>query len=277
MNTTTQVQDIQISELLNNCFKFSKLFQYRPKFSMYIENEHYILKTAEKLAEFYPIFKMRQQAFLLNDETCKIPFRIDIDEHDFTYDHIMILDKRSGRICGTYRMKTSLSSADFYSENEFELKNFLREPGIKLELGRACIHPDFRNGAVIDLLWRGIAKYAQMTNARYLFGCSSVKITDPNAVGRLMSYMKSENMTSEEYGIRPTSEFNMGPLPQSDESLDEAKKLLPPLLRSYLQAGSRVHGAPALDKDFKCIDLLTILDLRSVQGSYARRYFSKTM
>ena len=53
------------------------------------------------------------------------------------------------------------------------------------------------------------------------------------------------------------------------------KKLLPPLLRSYLQAGSKVHGAPALDKDFQCIDLLTILDLRSVQGSYARRYFSK--
>lgn len=244
---------------------------------MYIENENYILKTAEKLAEFYPIFRMRQQAFLLNDETCKIPFRIDIDEHDFTYDHIMIMDKRSGRICGTYRMKTSLSSADFYSENEFELRTFLREPGIKLELGRACIHPDFRNGAVIDLLWKGIAKYAQMTNARYLFGCSSVKITDPNAVGRLMSYMKSEDMTSDEYGIRPTSEFNMGTLPHSENSLDESKKLLPPLLRSYLQAGSKVHGAPALDKDFQCIDLLTILDLRSVQGSYARRYFQKTV
>lgn len=277
MNTTTQVQDVQISELINNCFKFTKLFQYRPKFSMYIENENYILKTAEKLAEFYPIFKMRQQAFLLNDETCKIPFRIDIDEHDFTYDHIMIIDKRSGRICGTYRMKTSLSSADFYSENEFELKSFLKEPGIKLELGRACIHPDFRNGAVIDLLWKGIAHYAHMTNARYLFGCSSVKITDPNAVGRLMSYMNVEQMTSQEYGIRPTSEFSMGQLPECETDLDEAKKLLPPLLRSYLQAGSKVHGAPALDRDFKCIDLLTILDLRNVQGSYARRYFSKTM
>ena len=274
MTTTTQIQDFQLSDLLNNCFKFSKLFQYKPRFSMYIETENYILKTAEKLGEFYPIFKMRQEAFLLNDETCKIPFRIDIDEYDFTYDHIVIIDKKSKRICGTYRMKTSLNSDHFYSENEFHLDQFLNSPGIKLELGRACIHPDFRNGAVIDLLWKGIAKYAKLTNSRYLFGCSSVKITDAKKVGQLMSYMIQENMTSEEYGIRPTSDFTMRDLSLHEGPHAEAKQLLPPLLRSYLQAGSLVHGAPALDIDFQCIDLLTILDLKNVQGSYARRYFS---
>lgn len=274
MSTTTQIQDIQISALLNNCFKFSKLFQYKPNYSLFIETENYILKTAEKLSEFYPIFKMRQEAFLLNDERCRIPFRIDIDEYDFTYDHIVIIDKKTKRICGTYRMKTSLHGENFYSQNEFHLQQFLKTPGIKLELGRACIHPDFRNGAVIDLLWKGIAKYAQLTNSRYLFGCSSVRITDPKHVSELMSYMNHENMISHEFGIQPTADFTMKGLTSEAEVKNEAKSLLPPLLRSYLQAGSKVHGAPAFDIDFQCIDLLTILDLRNVQGSYARRYFS---
>lgn len=274
MTTTTIVNDFQISELLENCFKFTKLFQYSPRFSIFIETEHYILKTAEKLAEFYPLFKMRQEAFLLNDAKCKIPFRIDIDEHDLSYDHIVIIDKKSKRICGTYRMKTSLSDESFYSESEFHIDKFLKVPGIKLELGRACILPDFRNGAVIDLLWKGIAKYAQLTNSRYLFGCSSVKITDSEQINALMSYMVQGNMTSNEYNIRPTPSFGIKDLTLSNVENEEAKKLLPPLLRSYLQAGSKVHGTPALDQDFQCIDLLTILDLRQVQGSYARRYFS---
>lgn len=274
---TTAIQSfssVQFSDILSNCFKFTRLFNYQPSFSIFIETEHYILKTAEKLSEFYPIFKMRQEAFLLNDETCRIPFRIDIDEYDFTYDHIVIIDKKSKRICGTYRMKTSLDDGHFYGQNEFYLDHFLKSPGIKLELGRACIHPDFRNGAVIDLLWKGIAKYARLTNARYLFGCSSVKITDIKKVGQLMSYLVEENMTSQEYGIHPTENFTMNGLSVLEETTAESKKLLPPLLRSYLQAGSKVHGAPALDIDFQCIDLLTILDLQQVQGSYARRYFS---
>jgi len=272
MNLATQSYDLQFSELFKNCFQFSKLFQYKAKFAFHIETENYVIKTAERLKELYLVFKLRQEAFLLNDQKSVIPFLIDIDEHDFNCDHVVIMDKKSGRICGTYRMQTSLTTNHFYSQGEFDLGSFLKQPGIKLELGRACIHPDFRNGAVIDLLWKGIARYMQLTNSNYLFGCSSVKLTHPKSVGELNSYLKANEWLSDEFGIRPTRGHEMPEL--KDENFDDSvKKNLPSLLRSYIQAGAVVHGNPALDRDFDCIDYFTILDMRKVTPSFSRRYF----
>jgi putative hemolysin len=272
MTTTIKSFELEYSDLFRNCFQFTKLFRYCPNFPFHIETENYIVKTAGKLKELYLIFKLRQEAFLLNDQNCRIPFLIDIDEHDFNCDHIVIIDKKSSRICGTYRMQTSLTTKRFYSEEEFDLNHFLAEPGVKLELGRACIHPDFRNGAIIDLLWRGIAKYMQLTGSRYLFGCSSVRLTDAKSVGELNAYLKSQSWLNTKYQISPTQDFRMDGLIDQPFS-DESKKLLPSLLRSYIQAGALVHGDPALDLDFDCIDYLTILDIKKITPSFARRYF----
>lgn len=272
MTTLTSSYELQFSDLFKNCFQFSKLIPYKARYPFHIETENYIIKTAEKLKDLYAIFKLRQEAFLLNDETCKIPFLIDIDEHDFSCDHVVIIDKKSKRICGTYRMQTSLHTSRFYSQNEFHLDQFLKEPGIKLELGRACIHPDFRNGAVIDLLWRGIARYIQLTNSRYLFGCSSARITSSKDVSLLNSYLKAQGSRTDIYNISPTNSFRMNDLIDLNEA-EGGKNLLPSLLRSYIQAGAKVHGDPALDKDFNCIDLFTILDMKNINSSYARRYF----
>lgn len=153
------------------------------------------------------------------------------------------------------------------------MDSFLKIPGIKLELGRACIHPTYRNGTVIDLLWKGIARYIQITNSRYLFGCSSVKMTDVGLVSEFNSYLKSNGFSVADYGIRPTKSFMMEGLIEDKKYSDDIKKYLPPLLRSYLQAGALVYGNPAYDKDFKCIDMLTILDTKNIKFSYAKRYF----
>jgi putative hemolysin len=273
MTTTIQPYDLQLSNLFRNGFKFSRLFQYKSRFSFHIETEKYIVKTAEKLTELYPIFKLRQESFLLNDQSSTVPFLIDIDEHDFNCDHIVIIDKKSARICGTYRMQTSLTTSTFYSQNEFVMDQFLRTPGIKLELGRACIHPEFRNGAVIDLLWRGIARYVQLTNSRYFFGCSSVRITDPFKASQLVAYLKGQHSLSTQWNIYPTPQFTMKGLTEFVSFDESHKKLLPSLLRNYLQAGAMVYGNPALDEDYSCIDFLTILDIKNIEETYRKRYF----
>jgi len=269
---TTNTIELQYADLFKNCFEFSKLFTYQAKFPFFYESEHYIVKTAHKLKELYAIFKLRQEAFLLHDQNCNIPFLIDIDEHDFHCDHVVIIDKKNQKVCGTYRMKTSLTADKFYSEGEFDLGTFKNEAGIKLELGRACIHPDYRTGGVIDHLWKGIALYARETNSRYLFGCSSVKLTDIKLIGELNHYLKSQNLLSTSYGIKPIGDFLMENL-KDEEFTSESKKLIPGLLRSYLQAGAKIHGDPAFDVDFNCIDYLTILDLKNVDGLFSKRYF----
>lgn len=246
---------------------------YSPNEKIFVETSSLILKTAVTTDELIASFKLRQQVFFgfdeLNQET------IDIDEFDSLCDHLIIIDQNSKKIVGTYRINCSLFTSTFYSENEFNLDIFFRNNSIKLELGRACIHEDFRNGKVIDLLWRGIAEYSKRTGAKYLFGCSSIKTTCLRKAFEISEYFVNQENCENEFSIEPTSDFAMDFSGLVFENNLEIKRLVPPLLRSYISAGAKVVRYPALDMDFQCIDFMTILDLENINSLYKRRYFEK--
>lgn len=48
---------------------------------------------------------------------------------------------------------------------------------------------------------------------------------------------------------------------------------IPKLLRAYLTLGAKICGPPALDKNFKTIDFLTLLDLETMSELNWRRFF----
>jgi putative hemolysin len=257
--------------------RFSPRFiAYTPTYDVEIETKSYRLETASTMNDLLEVFELRHQIFLDEVGAAKEDSDgFDVDDYDSICDHIIIRSKETDKIVGTYRVISSVYSDDFYSQSEFDLDEFLDAPGQKLELGRACIHRAHRNGAVIDLLWKGIAKYIGLTGARYLFGCSSIKLTDPQTAKALLNYLSEEGNLQDEFSIRPIGKFNMNLADVEAEEMEalEAKELIPPLLRSYFSAGSKVFGQPALDTEFKCIDLLTILDMTKITSGYKRRYF----
>jgi putative hemolysin len=53
---------------------------------------------------------------------------------------------------------------------------------------------------------------------------------------------------------------------------NNAKPEPPRLLRAYLTVGARICGAPAIDREFKTIDFLTLLDLEKMAPSARARY-----
>lgn len=257
--------------------RFSPRFiAYTPTFEIDIETSQYRLETAATMTDLLEVFELRHQIFLEDTGAAtEDSDGYDVDDYDSICDHIIIRSKEDNRIVGTYRVISSLYSDTFYSQTEFDLDEFLSSGGHKLELGRACIHHGHRNGAVIDLLWRGIAEYIKLTGSRYLFGCSSLKITNPADAKAVFDYLGSKDQLEDRFGIRPIGEFNMNFENVSASSMDEqdVKALIPPLLRSYFTAGSKVFGEPALDRAFKCVDFLTILDMENLTSGYRRRYF----
>lgn len=255
-----------------------RFLTYSPRHPLFIKTQNYTLKTANHLSELVELFRMRHHIFF-NETGITDDHNLDLDDFDSLCDHLVIRSNTTGEICGTYRMLSSEHTSSFYSEGEFSLDSFKSASGVKLELGRACIHPEHRNGAVIDLLWRGIGEYAKMTNASYLFGCSSVMTVSPVMAKAIFKTMKANSMTSEEFSIRPTSKYRMSFSGITGEDFFEEKFIMsqiPSLLRSYINAGAKVFGKPALDKDFQCIDFLTILNLKELNSSYEKRYFKKT-
>jgi putative hemolysin len=248
---------------------------YKAKYPFLIESDGFDIKIASTVDDIIKAQQLRHQVFLEEGLGQSHETGLDFDDYDKIADHLMIIEKSTGKAVGTYRLINTQFSSQFYSQGEFHLDHFLNIEGIKLEMGRACTHADFRNGRTMDLLWQGLSKYIQISNTRYLFGCSSVNTQDAQYMFSVMKSLQKDERLKLDYGIHPIESFDWPDsrgLFTKAEPLPGYTKELPPLLRSYLNAGSFVYGMPAYDKDFLCFDLLTILDLRTLNKKFAARY-----
>jgi len=259
--------------IVKKYFKLTELLNFNENYQVRIETERYLLKTANCYTEIFFILLLRYRNFLSRASTL-ISFGIDLDKFDSTCDHLIVIDKVDKKICGTYRLRATTYTDKFYSESEFNLDDFLKTPGVKLELGRACIDKSYRNGAVIDLLWRGIGSYAKKCQARYLFGCSSIQTLDTTEASRIYKYFVKNGLIGSDYIVSPHAHYRRDLDYSNKVGLNDIDKFkVPPLLRTYFQGGAKVYGSPAFDYSFKCIDFLTIMDIRHLNHSFKRRYF----
>lgn len=250
------------------------LRHFRMKVQVYQVSENFILKTAESPFEMRQVLKLRHDVFYKEMQNKETESKLDIDELDNLCDHLIIIDKKTKRVVGTYRMISSTFSDKFYSESEFDLSGVLALEGNKLELGRACIDPDFRTGAIINLLWKGIAEYMKKTETKYLFGCASVQTVDPTQASRILGYLRSKDLAVDELGVAPTENYRSEIL---DVAPDETiEKEIPPLIQSYILAGAKFHGEPALDLEFQCYDFFMMLKTDEMSRLFKRRYKIET-
>jgi len=208
---------------------------------------------------------------------------LDTDKFDLFCEHLLVEDKVTRRIVGTYRMQsgeTAAANLGYYSEQEFHFAPYEALRAGILELGRASIDREHRTPEVLTLLWRGIAQYATNMGLRYLIGCSSLNSQDP-CEGWQMYRQVDHYRVSPEFATEPTTAYacpteqegaDAQPLPLQDASSLPALPKVPRLLRTYLAIGARICAPPAWDREFGTIDFLTLLDLKMLSSS-ARNHF----
>jgi putative hemolysin len=196
---------------------------------------------------------------------------LDSDRFDLICDHLMVHDAASGRLVGTYRLQTGYrakGNLGYYSEQLFDLSPFDAIRGETLELGRACVHQDYRNTTALFMLWKGIAGYAALCNARYLIGCSS-----------LTSQKEEEGMAlydtlRDKYLALPPLRTLPHPAHRCREGSAPIEAPRPPrLFLAYLDISARLCGPPAIDREFKTIDFLTLVDLQAIPDRVRARFF----
>ena len=211
----------------------------------------------------YAVFNQEMGSGLVESVACQR----DEDAFDAVCAHLLVWDQRSDQVVGTYRMQSGAvaqTHLGYYCAQEFDLQAFDSLRAETLELGRACIDKAHRNFQVLSMLWRGIASYAQAQGARYLIGCSSLTSQDP-AVGHAAQAMLAAHLAPSCFRTLP---HPVCALPEPAAPLTSVK--LPKLLSAYLSLGAWVCGPPAIDRDFKSIDFLTLMDLHS-EGMRLRR------
>ena len=193
----------------------------------------------------------------------------DKDHFDDVCDHMVIEDMRTGAIVGTYRMQLGEVAGKYfgyYSEQEFCFAPYESMRNQIVELGRACIHRESRSSEVLHLLWRGIARYALVNGARYMMGCCSLTSQDAE-MGHAVYETLRDCMVGPELRTAATAAFA---LPARTAKLEEVRA--PKLLRAYLTIGAKICGEPAIDREFKTIDFLTLLDLQTLHPRVAKRF-----
>ncbi|MEY4208202.1 MAG: hypothetical protein RLZZ20_1354 [Pseudomonadota bacterium] len=198
---------------------------------------------------------------------------LERDEFDEFCDHLIVRDTRTLEVVGTYRILTPRALArtrSFYSENEFDLGRLSHLRPRIIEAGRACIHPDYRNGGVIMMLWAGLAACMQREKAEFLIGCASVSLADGgHTINALYRKLAADNLCPPEYRVTPHL-----PFPLHDEPLPEGLQV-PALIKGYLRSGAWVCGEPAWDPDFHSADLFMMLPLAQLDSRYARHYLKE--
>jgi putative hemolysin len=236
-----------------------------------IRQGSYHLRMASAESDRIAAFRLRFLVFNLElNEGLKAAYATgqDTDEFDGICDHLIVEHAGTGKIVGAYRLQTGAmasANAGFYSEREFDFSPYKQLGNSVIELGRACVHRDHRSSEVLYLLWRGIAQYAIHHSGRYLIGCSSLTSQDP-AHGTAVYEAMREQLVDPQLRTTPQPAFAM-PLMSPENASDK----IPKLLRAYLAVGAKICGPPAIDRDFKTIDFLTLLDLEALHPRvYAR-------
>ena len=197
---------------------------------------------------------------------------LDLDRFDAVCDHLLVSVESTGEVIGTYRLQTGAQAAanfGYYSAQEFNFAPYEPLRAELVELGRACVHHEHRNRSVLGLLWKGIADYARARGGRYLVGCSSLNSQNPADGAAILAAFTPKYLAPE--ALRTT------PLAAVACPLDQVAvppPRVPKLLAAYLSLGAKICGAPAIDREFKTIDFLTLVDLASLSPETVARYLS---
>jgi putative hemolysin len=246
-----------------------------------VDRPQYSLVVSSDLDHRTAAQRLRYQVFA-NEPGFDIPENaagLDADRFDEHCDHLLVRDELTDRFVGCYRMLPPdrvAAAGGYYTATEFDLTAMDPEGQRIVEMGRACVLPEHRNGSVLTLMWAGILHYIQLTGYDWVMGCVSVPIQDGPAdpagvnVRGVRDLLLSKHAGDPERRVRPYR-----PVVVDGRTLDElappGRPKLPPLLRGYLRLGAAICGEPAHDPDFGVADFVALLGLETINTRYLER------
>ena len=231
------------------------------------------LMDHNNLEEVRKVQELRYQYLLKDYNPNLADSGIDDDGYDDYSESILVIDTQNDIIAGTYRVatKATVKNRKFLTEDEYDI-SFIKASGEAfLELGRAVVRPEYRNGFVIELLFKAIHNYASENNIRYLLGLCSFHGHDPSIYKNGLAYLKQKYVCSR-FDIKAVANpFSYDYLREDEYDLDKAKKELPNLLNMYLKLGHKVSMNGSIDYKFNSCDVLVILDINEIDIRFAKR------
>jgi putative hemolysin len=195
--------------------------------------------------------------------------RLDADRFDRHCRHLLVVDGATDAVVGTYRILDydgSRAAGGFYSETEFDTGRIRHLAPWTVEIGRACVHPSYRSGVAIALLWGELMRHILLRGYQFIIGCASVETAEGGHVAAsICRQLLTRHLGPEEWRVFPHRAFVL------EGWADIPGVQIPGLIRAYLRLGCQVCGDPSWDPEFKTADLLMMLPLARLNTRYAER------
>ncbi|MCV7279775.1 GNAT family N-acetyltransferase [Mycolicibacterium flavescens] len=243
-----------------------------PRYTLLLSGDASLIEAAQRLR--HDVFTSEPGYALTGS-----PDGRDADRFDEHCDHLLVREDNSGELVGCYRMLPppgAIAAGGLYMATEFDVRGLdpLR-PGL-VEMGRAVVRAEHRNGAVVLLMWAGILAYLDRSGYDYVTGCVSVPLQAPGdltagvQIRGVRDFVRRRHPAPNQYTVHPYR-----PVTVDGRGLDDiappARITVPPLMRGYLRLGAQVCGDPAHDPDFGVGDFPALLDKRRADIRYLRR------
>ncbi|WP_209596246.1 GNAT family N-acyltransferase [Ruegeria sp. HKCCSP351] len=241
----------------------------------------FTVKLAETEADLQAAQRLRYDVFVRElgggGEMVDHDAGLEKDRFDPYFDHMLAYDDHTGEIIGVYRMLPGERAAElgqFYSEDEYDL-TVLKNSGRKLlELGRSCLHPDYRGGTAMFHLWNGLAVYVAERDIEVLFGVASFHGTDVATLAQPLSMLYHNHLAPPELRVRAQPDVFQSMNLVKPEALDRRAAMVqvPALIKAYLRLGGFVGEGAFIDHTFNTTDVCLILDTTRMNERQRRIY-----
>ena len=208
----------------------------------------------------------------------------DYDDFDDYAHHLIVFDTtRDGlenQVVGTYRMMSQDAAnrlGQFYTDDEFDISSLKIHNYNLLELGRSCIHADYRTKPVLQLLWQGIAAYVSHYRIDLMFGCASFQGTNVQEIAESLSYLHHYHRAPDDLCPRALEARYVDMNLCKKDDLDAKKILmsLPSLLKGYLRVGCYIGNGAIIDHQFNTIDVCVVFKTEKLAGRYNKHFSRK--
>ncbi|AUC55355.1 MAG: GNAT family N-acetyltransferase [Sagittula sp.] len=190
--------------------------------------------------------------------------RLERDRFDPFFDHLLVCDPARGdMVVGVYRLLRDDRAAEagqFYSEDEYDLGPLRRSGRRLLELGRSCLHPDYRGGPAMFHLWQGLAAYVTDHGIEVLFGTASFHGTDIARLAQPLSLLHHRHLAPPDLRVRARNFQDMNLVPEADIDRVGAMLEVPALIKAYLRLGGCVGEGAYVDHAFNTTDVCLVMD-----------------
>lgn len=207
--------------------------------------------------------------------------RLERDHLDPFFDHLLLTDVRSDAVVGVYRLMRADKAAEaggFYSAAEYDLLPLLRSGRNLLELGRSCLHRDYRGGIGMHVLWSALAQYVKAHGVEILFGVASFHGTDIDRLAAPLSLLHERHLAPANLRVRALEKSfqRMDLVDEAELDRKAAMRQIPSLIKAYLRLGGCVGEGAFVDHAFNTVDVCLIMDATQINTRQARIYGAAT-